>query len=351
MAQAQAHDIRVAGGSFGPGRHYLKVPVTTDLNGGLVALATHVVVGHRPGPRLLVSSTLHGGEWSTIEVIRRLLGRLDPKEMAGSLVALPVGNPTAFGQMKRATPDESDNSDLNRVFPGHEAWITEQLAATITRELLPGVDAVIDFHQGGWGSNFGRISYGKDFPAGVMERSRELAYAFGFQLVRAQTTRRFPGPGSLMGYVGLELGVPSIIGGIGGMGFEHESEEGWLEANVEGVLGVMRHLGILAGAPRRVPVLEFSRMTRVNPTIGGFLYPRLEGADLGREVAAGEFLADVVSPYTREVLETLTAPEDGYLMYYPRWYPVRPGDWAYGLVPKHDPGTHWVEPHRQGVTA
>src|SRR5690606_25647039 len=135
MRSGHTHEIGVAGEVFGPGRHITKVPVTTDLNGGLIALATHVVVGSAPGKRLLVTSTLHGGEWTTIEVIRRLLERVDPSALSGTLVALPVGNPTAFGMLKRATPDESDNSDLNRVFPGHESWITEQIASTITKQL------------------------------------------------------------------------------------------------------------------------------------------------------------------------------------------------------------------------
>jgi hypothetical protein len=51
----------------------------------------------------------------------------------------------------------------------------------------------------------------------------------------------------------------------------------------------------------------------------------------------------VVSPYTFEVLEELRAPFDGYLAWIPRWYPVRPGDWAFGVIPKDDPTTRWVE--------
>lgn len=351
MAHAQ-HEFALNGSAFAPGRHITKVHVTTDLNGGPIDLVTHLVVGRRPGPALFVASTLHGGEWISIEVLRRLLERVDPDALAGTLVALPVANPTALGQMTRSTPDESDNADLNRVFPGGEAWITEQLAATIDRVILRSVDAVIDFHYGTWGNTFGRVSYGKDFPdPAVAEASKQLAYAFNYPLVRAQTTKRFPGPGSMMGYAGITLGIPSIIGGVGGAGFEPEQEEAWLEANVEGVRNVMRHLGQLDEPVRRERVLEFGRMHRVNPTVGGFLVPEREHDELGREVARGEVLAKVVSPYTRELLETLEAPCDGYLMYHPRWYPVRPGDWAYGVIEKGHPETRWVDPDGSTVAA
>lgn len=336
--------LELNGTRYGPGRHLCRIHVTTDLNAAAIDLVTHLVVGAREGPTLFIASTLHGGEWISIEVLRRVLERLEPDRMAGSLIALPVANPSALGQMTRSTPDESDNADLNRVFPGGENWITEQLAATITREILPRADALIDFHYGSWGSTFGRISYGKDFPdAAVAEASRAMALAFNYPLVRAQTTQRFPGPGSMVGYAGTVLGIPGIIGGVGGAGFEADQEEEWLAANVDGTLNVMRHLGILEGPVARRRLLEFSRMERVNPKRGGFLYPARDDDSLGREVRAGEVLATVVSPYSREAIETLVAPFDGYLMYHPRWHPVRPGDWAYGVIPKDHEGTFWIE--------
>jgi uncharacterized protein len=344
MASAAPAGLELNGRTFGMGKHVTRVPVTTDLNGGAIDLVLHAIVGRRPGPTLLVSSTLHGGEWVSIDVVRRLVERLDPEAMAGSVIAMPVANPTAFGQMTRSTPDESDNVDLNRVFPGAESWITEQLAATITREVLVRVDALMDFHYGGWGNTFGVVSHGTDYPdAAVSARSRELALAFGFPLVRGQVTKRFPGPGSMVGYAGAVLGVPGVIGGVGGVGFDAVDEERWIEINVAGCINMMTSLGILAGTTTRGRTLEFTKMHRVNPSVGGFLKPVRDHDAFGREVVRGEVLGHVVSPYTRAVLETLEAPCDGYLMYYPRWYPVRPGDWAFGVIDKDDPGSVWLE--------
>ena len=336
--------IDFAGATYGPGRHLARIHVTTDLNGGPIVLNAHVVVGEKPGPTFFASSTLHGGEWASIEAVRRILDSLDPATLSGVFIGLPVANPTAFGLMTRSTPDESDNVDLNRVFPGHESWITEQIAAKISSEILPHVDALVDFHYGTWGSAFGAISYGADFPdPEVAARSRAMAHAFGFQLVRAQATQQFPGPRSMVGYAGSK-GIAGIIGGVGGAGFEPELEERWLEINVSGTRNVLRYLEMLDEPVEHRRALEFRKMIRVNPSIGGFLYPERASDDFGREVSSGELLAKVVSPYTFEVLEELRAPCDGYLMYYPRWYPVRPGDWAFGVIDKHDPETKWVEP-------
>ena len=345
MAHAQ-HEFSLNGSAFAPGRHITKIHVTTDLNGGPIDLVTHLVVGRRPGPALFVASTLHGIEWLSIEVVNRLVASLDPQTLAGTLIALPVANQQAFGQLNRNTPDQSDNADLNRVFPGQEDWLTEQLAATITRELLQRADAVIDFHFGSWGHAMGSITYGSDFPdPAVVERSRAMALGFGWPLVRSGLiSTRFPGPRSMVGYASTHLGIPSLIGGVGGAGFARATEESWIDTNVRGTRGAMQVLGMLGGDPPRLPrVLDFTRMLRVNPKVAGMFYPERDREELGREVAAGEVLGRVLSPYTFETREVLRAPCDGWLMYLARWQPARPGDWAFGVIDASHEATRWTD--------
>lgn len=344
--KAQAHPLQLGGREFGAGKHHWRIPVTRDLNDGELALHTHVIVGAKPGPTLTLTSTLHGVEWLSIEMIRRAVEAIDPAELSGAVLALPVVNPSALGALSRTTPDDSDAPDLNRVFPGGQNWISEQLAATVVREILPHTSAIIDFHLGIWGSSFGYVAYGGDFPdEKVSATSRSMAQAFDFPMIcEEKMIERFPGPRSLAGYAGAHLGIPSCIGELGGSGFDYDREQGWIDATVTGILNVMRKFGMLPGenSPRRRH-LQFEKKSRLNPKYGGMLYPVREREELGREVVEGELLGRVVSPYTFEVLEELRAPFDGYLAWISRWYPVRPGDWAFGVVPKHDAGTRWVE--------
>lgn len=339
--------VALGGNSFETGVHAWNVPVTVDLDDTALELRTTVVVGARPGPTLFVASTLHGIEWLSIEVVNRLVDSLDPQTMAGTLIALPVANQQAFGQLSRNTPDQSDNADLNRVFPGAENWITEQLAAAIASKVLPHADAVIDYHFGSWGHAMGSITYGSDFPdPKVVSRSRAMALAYGWPLVRSgPIATRFPGPRSMVGYAGTVLGIPSLIGGVGGAGFGRQIEEEWLAINVRGTRGAMAVLGMLDGDPPRLDnYLDFQLMRRVNPQVAGLFYPVNERDALGREVSRGEVLGEVVSPYTFEPRETLRAPCDGYLMYMARWQPVRPGDWAFGVIDKDHEATSWTGP-------
>lgn len=343
---ARTNEIVLGDATLRTGVHRHDVPVTIDLDDTPLELRTTVVVGARPGPTLLVTSTLHGIEWLSIEVVNRLVDSLDPRALAGAVIALPVANQQAFGQLSRNTPDHSDNADLNRVFPGAETWITEQLATAIATKLLPHCNAVVDYHFGSWGHAMGSITYGSDYPdASVVERSRAMALAYGWPLVRSgPIATRFPGPRSLVGYAGTILGLPSLIGGVGGAGFGLDIEEEWLRLNVRGTRGAMTVLGMLDEEPPRAkPFLDFQLMRRVNPRIAGMFYPVRPREELGREVTEGEVLGRVLDPYSFAEREVLRAPCDGYLMYMARWQPVRPGDWAFGVIDKHHPATRWSE--------
>ena len=347
MVKPTQHPLQIGGRSLGPGRHHVTLPVTTDLAGNDITLHAHVLVGARTGPTLTLASTLHGVEWLSIEMIKRIVEGVDPEEISGAVIALPVVNPPALGALTRSTPGDSDTPDLNRIFPGKSTWTAELIAKVVVREILPLTSALIDFHLGIWGSSFGYVVHGTDFPdPAVNEASKRMALAFGLPLVGAQRILGDrPGGGSLVGFAGKEFGIPSCIGELGGAGFDRATEEGWIDTVVAGIQNVMRVLGMLPGeVPSPPRYLTFETKTRVNPSVGGLLYPVREPEAFGREVAEGELLARVVSPYTFEVVEELRAPFDGYLSYFARWYPVQPGDWAFGVIPKDHPATRWVEP-------
>jgi hypothetical protein len=180
----------------------------------------------------------------------------------------------------------------------------------------------------------GTTGYGVDFSDPEVNRaSRSLAHAFGYPLVREfDIVSHFPGPKSACGYAGEILGVPNMVIEIGGSGFGHELEERWIGEVTSGLCSVARHLEILPGQPDvHDDPYVYDLMTRVNPSVGGYLIPDIAPHMLTRPVTAGTQLGRVVSPYTFEELEILEAPVDGRLVMVARPYPVRPGDWAFGI--------------------
>jgi predicted deacylase len=328
----------------GATRTFSRYPVTVDLHGGDIALAVHEIVGARDGPTLAVLSTLHGGEWLPIEMVRRFVARLDPQALSGRVLAVPVGNPVAFTTLTRNTPDESDSADLNRIFPGQYTWTADLLARAITEHVLTRCQYLIDMHLGLWGASLYTVAWPKDLPdADVVRRAGVMAQAYGCPLVQhLDVVTRFPGPRSAAGYAGVNLGVVPLLVEVGGAGFAPEVEERWIEENVAGMMSVMRAIGMLDGEPIRLPrYLHFNRTARVNPSVAGYLLPEIGPEMLTRDAEPGQVAGRVISPYSFEELEVLRAPVRGAWVLVSRPYPVRPGYWAFGVANLEDPGTGW----------
>ena len=97
------------------------------------SIATPVPVlvahGNEPGPRLCLTAAVHGDELNGIEMVRRLMYELEPAELAGTVVGVPIVSLDGFRNGSRYL---SDRRDLNRYFPGHEKG-----SAAKPRGLLP----------------------------------------------------------------------------------------------------------------------------------------------------------------------------------------------------------------------
>jgi uncharacterized protein len=75
----------------------------------------HFLRGVKEGPVLGIVSALHGNEINGIPLIHRLFEDLDINSILGTIVAIPVANPTGY-QLKQK--NFNDGADLNTKFPG-----------------------------------------------------------------------------------------------------------------------------------------------------------------------------------------------------------------------------------------
>jgi predicted deacylase len=187
-----------------------------------------------------------------------------------------------------------------------------------------------------------QVVIGRDLPGDLPQRSEAMAVAFGVTTIsRSLQMGVLPGPRSASGYAAAQLGVPSIIAEVGGLGFDERFERRWREQNIRGVLGVMGHLGMVnepgsdSGADARAAAEEFRFFSSdwiVRPTTSGLLVPLIGPERLGTKVAKDDLLARVISATTFEELEELRAPRDGVLFCVPRSYPVQPHNYAFGAA-------------------
>jgi predicted deacylase len=303
--------LTLASATVAPGtRAIVRVPVTRDLTGP-VDIVAHVVAGAREGPTLLLLSMLHGNEWFSAVVLRALVPRLNPAALRGNVIAVPVVNATAMLTATRCIQDDADEPDANRTFGGPYQWLSNQIPRVISDTFMSVSDAVIDYHVGGWGVTMADVSYVTDYSnPDIAARSRAMALAYGFPVVHALTIfSGLRGPRTSLGHAGEKYGIPGIVAELGGLGWGREQEQRWIDANVEGTLGVMRQLGMIDGAvtpPGRC--LHFHDYFRVGPSVGGYLEPAVGLDRQFTEVTSGELLARVYDAMTFELLKRSARP-------------------------------------------
>src|SRR3954462_425240 len=171
-------------GSLTPGttqRHSVLLPGAALVNDEPRAVIT--VTGANGGPTLFVNGGLHGGEYPAIEAVIRLGKMLDPQEISGTVILMPVLNLPAF---RNRTPFVCpiDNVNPNRVFPGDpDGSYSEQMVHALMEGFVSHADAYIDLHGGDIPEDLVpfvicRTGSGEALDP-VDVKSKEMAMAFG----------------------------------------------------------------------------------------------------------------------------------------------------------------------------
>ena len=76
-----------------PGEHafgYLKV--AKSRSGLSPEIPVHLFVGNKPGPTLLLQAAIHGNENIGTMAMLNFIKKVDPKEIRGTLICVPVVN-------------------------------------------------------------------------------------------------------------------------------------------------------------------------------------------------------------------------------------------------------------------
>src|SRR5581483_63880 len=109
MVQPLRPAFEIGGHKIEPGsRQLVDLPVSKLSNHTPVTLPVHVLHGPRPGPAMFVSAAIHGDELNGVEIIRRVLRTLQPGNISGTLLCVPVVNAYGFIGRSRYLPDRRD---------------------------------------------------------------------------------------------------------------------------------------------------------------------------------------------------------------------------------------------------
>lgn len=324
------------------GRCFTRIEVTNMLNGALLTLPLHVVTGRSAGPTLGIITNVHGDEFLPTTAIRQLLGALDTAQLKGRLAIVSVANPLATAAFGRQSAEQHGRTDLHEVFPGNPRGNTTQMiAAKITEHVVNHVDALIDFHSGGSGGRLqARVDYNARASEDIKSRSRELARAFGMPFVHENDLT-----GTASHYANTVRGIPTANPEMGGSYLGPENTALYTRQAIAGLKGIMAAMGMVdekIAHPARQ--LDFDQQARfeVRPRTSGYLQSCYEHAgDLGKRIAEGTKLGEVIDLYSYETLEELIAPVDGYLFFSRYSGVVGAGTQAFALA--GEAASRWLE--------
>jgi uncharacterized protein len=266
-----------------PGRvARVEVPVARLPTGTWLGLPVVIIHGARSGPTLWLSGAVHGDELNGVMIIDEIVQRLDPLDLSGTVLAVPVVNGFGLIQGSRYLPDRRD---LNRCFPGSQRGsLGSRLAHLLSRLVISRCDLGIDFHSGSNGRrNLPHLRCDLDH-----DKTRRLALAFGAPVALHAGLR----DGSLRSHA-TTLGTPALLyeGGEA-----NRLDDVAIDAGVTGTLRVMAKVGLIDN-PKALAPYARTRLMRssswVRASRSGFCRMRIR---LGEEVRVGEIVAEIVDP-------------------------------------------------------
>src|SRR3989454_10631242 len=105
---------------------FLEVAKGTDAG---TRIPVTVIRGIKPGPVLALIADTHGYEYSPILAMQRFPAKVEPRELAGTIIVVHVANmPSFLGRTIYYSP--VDGKNLNRVYPGKDDGTVSERKST-----------------------------------------------------------------------------------------------------------------------------------------------------------------------------------------------------------------------------
>lgn len=283
-----------------------------------VHVPLHVVEGASDGPVLLVQAGVSGLEIEPAMILPRVVAELDPGEISGTLLLVPLLNTSGFEfEQVNAIWDDRDLNTLGR--GKADGTVSEQMVHAYYQEVIGRADAMVDIHTG---ALWGYFRYAGVYKTGAVEESRALAVSLGLpQVLVGQPEDRS------MAFEAAKDGKAVVSAWIGGGPGLRDHREDDLARVRNAVLNAMRHLGMLDGAVEyeagQVSVIEGHTVLKVSGERG---LTFMDKSKRGQLVKAGEQVGYVKHPFTGDVIQQIQAPREGVMLHAGASWPILPED-------------------------
>ncbi len=289
-------------------RGAIDVPAGVD---AALTIPVAVVNGEKPGPVLAIVSGAHGTEYASIIAVERLIQRLDPHAISGTVILVPLINVPSFEQ-KIAHVNPVDGKSMNRFYPGRaDGTQTERAALAVTREVVDKIDHLIDLHGGDLDESLRPYSYwtktGNERQDAL---SREMLLAFGLDTIIIAADRpKDPAASRYLENTASTRGKASFAAEAGHAGTVETDDVNLL---VDGCLSVMRYLKMMDGEPKTIDApVWIERVAGITSEVNGIFYPLVKrGSYVQKGMKVG-----YITDYLGRTLLDAKAPESGIVLF------------------------------------
>ncbi|GAA3953737.1 succinylglutamate desuccinylase/aspartoacylase domain-containing protein [Allohahella marinimesophila] len=283
--QEVAADLRLLGSVVKPGTA-ARLSWSPDVTISGLDQPTPVLVVHgaKPGPTLCLTSAVHGDELNGIEVVRGVMYDLDPEELSGTVVGVPIVNLQGFHRGSRYLVDRRD---LNRFFPGYASGsMASRIAASLFNDIIMNCNMLVDLHTGSLRrANLPQLR-------ADMRSEKVVEFTKGFDNMIVVHS---PGSPGMMRNAAVERGIAAVTLEIG-ESLRIQRKE--IKAGIHSINSLLEKQDmykrlLIWGEPRPV----FYNSTWLRTDRGGILESHIE---LGARVEKGDSLGVVIDPITNK---------------------------------------------------
>ena len=321
MADTKAQPLTVGTATAAPGEIVRGVIPVTELAGGTkMEIPVVVINGVKPGRVLWVDGAIHGDEPEGPLGCQIAMREIDPKQLSGAVVMVPVMNVPAFEAAQRGNPLDTFSYDMNRSYPGKaDGYLSERAAWAHSEWMSKVADLEISIHSGGAHSFLAKAIFVDETPESV-----ELAMAMGDGWGCIMSNFLPKGsPMARMKEIG-KTGITVELGGRSATSPEKFAQMGREFAN--SILNILRHYKMYPGtATYPKDATKGQQIAMLAPASGIFI-PE-PGVDFLKPMKKGDPLARIVNIFG-DVLDEMKAPAEGMFFGLRALPNVTTGDWC-----------------------
>jgi predicted deacylase len=287
---------------------YIEVPAGVDAGTNIPVV---VVNGAKPGPVLALVTGAHGTEYVSIIAVEKLIGELDPAQVSGTVILLPLVNISSFEQ-KVPHVNPTDNKSMNRYYPGKiDGTQTDRVLYMITKDVVDHCDYLIDYHGGDLDESLRPYAYWGAVGKEAQDKtSKQMVLAFGLDHIIIWSERPTdPTATRYLDNTASVRGKPSIVVEAGHAGTVESDDVAVL---VNGTLSTMRYLKMISGEPHFIenPVW-LAKVVDVLSDGPGIWYPYVKR---GTYVQEGMKLGKITD-YFGKMIQEPRAPVSGVALH------------------------------------